>query len=64
MRRAGRDRADFPFTLTTVCDVAPDADVAWERAAPGIAYLESSLRSQPLRAGDLTRADCLVVPAT
>lgn len=60
LRRGGRDRADLPFTLTSVCHVAADADVAWEQAAQGIAYLESALRTESLRPEDLRRADYLV----
>lgn len=58
--RMGRDRASFPFVLTSVCHVAPDADAAWQRAARGIAYLESALRPEPLAPDALDPADYLV----
>lgn len=56
------DRAPetFPFVLTSVCHVADDAELAWERAAPGLAYLESALRPEPLDPSDLDRDDYLV----
>jgi alkanesulfonate monooxygenase SsuD/methylene tetrahydromethanopterin reductase-like flavin-dependent oxidoreductase (luciferase family) len=60
LERHGRARETFPFVLTGVCHVHADADQAWEQAAPGIAYLESALRPEPLRPEDLDRADYLV----
>jgi alkanesulfonate monooxygenase SsuD/methylene tetrahydromethanopterin reductase-like flavin-dependent oxidoreductase (luciferase family) len=60
LERHGRARETFPFVLTSVCHVAADAETAWEQAAPGIAYLESALRPEPLRPEDLDRTDYLV----
>jgi alkanesulfonate monooxygenase SsuD/methylene tetrahydromethanopterin reductase-like flavin-dependent oxidoreductase (luciferase family) len=58
LARHGRDR--FPFAVTTVVHVADDPDIAWREAAPGIAYLESALRSTPLDPADLDRSRYLV----
>lgn len=60
LERHGRARETFPFVLTGVCHVATDPDVAWQQAAPGIAYLESALRPEPLRPEDLDREEYLV----
>jgi alkanesulfonate monooxygenase SsuD/methylene tetrahydromethanopterin reductase-like flavin-dependent oxidoreductase (luciferase family) len=60
LERNGRARETFPFVLTGVCHVAEDADQAWREAAPGIAYLESALRPDPLRPEDLDRDEYLV----
>lgn len=58
--RLGRERSTFPFVLTSVCHVAATAERAWQRAAPGIAYLESALRPEPLAPEELDPADYLV----
>jgi alkanesulfonate monooxygenase SsuD/methylene tetrahydromethanopterin reductase-like flavin-dependent oxidoreductase (luciferase family) len=60
LERHRRPRDSFTFNVTSVAHVADDADQAWARAAPGIAYLESALQQHPLRAEDLDRDAYLV----
>ncbi|HVX44773.1 MAG TPA: LLM class flavin-dependent oxidoreductase [Mycobacteriales bacterium] len=60
LERAGRPPATFPFSWTSICHVAADAETAWSEAAPGIAYLESALRRDALTADDLDPTEYLV----
>lgn len=58
--RARHDRPDFPLTWTTMIHVDEDRDEAWAQAGPGLAYLESPLRSTPITPDELDR-DALLV---
>src|SRR5690242_885805 len=65
LARHGRDRATFPWALTTLVHVAEDADLAWREASAGLAYLESALRDAggegpALRPEDMDRDRYLV----
>jgi alkanesulfonate monooxygenase SsuD/methylene tetrahydromethanopterin reductase-like flavin-dependent oxidoreductase (luciferase family) len=62
-RRALLDTIDesTPLIATSILHVAEDADEAWERAAPGIAYLEGQIAAYAEREpGSLRREDYLV----